>query len=183
MASIGKILGITTAVAASGIGIYYLVSKAAEVDTLLNNVNFNVSVSKVTFGNKFLGVIPTTMTVYLNVQIINPTTLSISFKKPDVWIYYGDKVLASSKISEQKVKLEPQGTTTIRDIAMQIPLATNASIFVDMAKRVFSNLDRSSEQSIWKQITGNALTLMPLLKVKLLTYIGKSPLNFEAQLA
>ena len=176
MASIGKILGITTAVAASGIGIYYLVSKAAEVDTLINNVNFNVSVSKVSF-------IPTTMTVYLNVQIINPTTLSISFKKPDVWIYYGDKVLASSKISEQKVKLEPQGTTTIRDIAMQIPLATNASIFVDMAKRVFSNLDMSSEQSIWKQITGNALTLMPLLKVKLLTYIGKSPLNFEAQLA
>ena len=46
MASIGKILGITTAVAASGIGIYYLVSKAAEVDTLINNVNFNVSVSK-----------------------------------------------------------------------------------------------------------------------------------------
>ena len=107
MASIGKVIGITAAVGVAGYGFYWLVSRAAEVDSLIKNVNFNISVAKVKFSNKVLG-IPTTVTIFLTVEIINPTKLSISFEKPTIWAFYNDNQIAQSTQSSDKIKLYPK---------------------------------------------------------------------------
>ncbi|MBQ3658329.1 MAG: hypothetical protein II956_16045 [Bacteroidales bacterium] len=180
MASLGKILGITAAVGFVGYGIYWGVSRAADVSSLAKNVSFNISVSKVKFSNKVLG-IPTTVTIYLTVEIINPTKLSISFEKPTVWAYYDGKTLAQSIQSTDKIKLEPQGSTFIKNIALKIPMASNISLFMDMGKRVFSNLN--TQDKIVSQIITNAKDLLPLISVQIKTYIGQTPIEYTTSLA
>ncbi|MCR4558660.1 MAG: hypothetical protein K5685_01105 [Bacteroidales bacterium] len=180
MASIGKILGITAAAGVVGYGIYWTVSRAADISSLSKNVNFNINVSKVKFSNKVLG-IPSTVTLYLTVEIINPTKLSISFEKPTVWAFYNGNQIAQSIQSTDKIKLEAQGSTFIRNIALKIPLASNISTFVDMGKRVFTNLN--SQDKIISQIMNNTSALLPLITVRIKTYIGQTPIEYETSLA
>lgn len=180
MASIGKVIGITAAVGVAGYGFYWLVSRAAEVDSLIKNVNFNISVAKVKFSNKVLG-IPTTVTIFLTVEIINPTKLSISFEKPTIWAFYNDNQIAQSTQSSDKIKLEPQGSTFIRNIALKIPLTSNMGVFLDMGKRIFSDI--KSQDKLIPQIIANANKIMPLITVRLKTYVGQTPIEYETNLA
>lgn len=180
MASVGKVIGITAAVGVVGYGVYWFISRAADVDSLIKNINFNISVSKVKFSNKVLG-IPTTVTIYLIVEIINPTKLSISFEKPTVWVNYNGNQLAQSMQSTDKIKLEPQGSTYIRNIALKIPLSSNIGLFMDMGKRVFTNIN--TQDKLIPQIMANANKLMPLINVRIKTYIGQTPIEYETSLA
>ena len=180
MASAGKIIGITAAVGAAGYGAYYLISRAAEIDTLSKDIQFNISVSKINFSAKVLG-IPTTVTLYLTVEIINPTKLSISFEKPTIWAFYNGNQIESTKQSTNKIKLEKQGSTYIRNIALKIPLAANIAVFMDMGKRVFSNIN--TQDKMIPQIIANASALLPLISVRLKTYIGELPITYETSLA
>lgn len=179
MASVRKIVGVTAAVAVVGCGVYYVMSKAAEVDSLIKNIQFNVTPSKIRLDG---GLLSPVLKVYLNVGIVNPTKLSISFEKPTVWIYFNGSCLASSTQSTDKIKLEQQGTTTIRNIELSIPITSNFQTFMEMGRRVFQNVSNSKDGLI-SQLKNNLSALLPLLSVKLKTYIGKAPIEYETSLS
>ena len=75
MASAGKIIGVTAAVGVVGLGTYILITKAMEIDSLIKNIQFSVSVSKVRLEGY------SHLKVYINVSIINPTKLSFKFER------------------------------------------------------------------------------------------------------
>jgi len=173
MASAGKIIGITAAVAAAGFGVYYVISKAAEVDSLRKNIQFSVTPSKVRFDG---GLLSPTLKVYLNVSIINPTKLSISFEKPTCWIYFNGSCLASSTQSTDKIKLEQQGTTKIRNIELSIPVLKNIQSFIELGRKAFQNVSNTNDGLI-NQIKSNLTALLPYFEVGIKTYIGKTPIE------
>ncbi|MBQ3618508.1 MAG: hypothetical protein II939_10180 [Bacteroidales bacterium] len=176
MASAGKIIGVTAAVGVVGLGTYILITKAMEIDSLIKNIQFSVSVSKVRLEGY------SHLKVYINVSIINPTKLSFKFEKPTVWIYFNGSSLASSKQSTEKVKIEPQGTSTIRNIELSIPILSNISTFLEIGRKLFNKTFKSVEGFV-NQIQNNLNSILPLLSVTIKTYIGKTPIEYSTQLS
>ena len=183
MANVGKIIGITTIVGVAGIFTYKLVSKARDVSSLINNIRFNITPSKAKISG-------TNLSVFVNVEIINPTKLSVSFEKPYVRIFYNGNLLAESKQSKDLVKVEPQGTTKIKDIELKISLLSNISTFVDMGKKAFTDLKITESTSatnkalaIASKIATNAQSILPLLSVWVKTYVGGQPIEYSTALA
>ena len=183
MASIGKVIGITAAVGAAGFGAYYLISRSMEIDTFINNVKFNVKPTKV----KLKG---TKLSVFLTIEIINPSDISISFQKPTVWIKYDGTDLAQSKQSKDKVTIEKQGKTKIKDIELQIDMISNIPTFINIFTTLFSDGNKVSANdfvtkltTIKQRLVDNMPKLLGKLEVTLLTRVGKTPINPTFRLA
>ena len=54
-------------------------------------------------------------------------------------------------------------------------------VFLDMGKRIFSDI--KSQDKLIPQIIANANKIMPLITVRLKTYVGQTPIEYETNLA
>jgi hypothetical protein len=80
----------------------------------------------------------TGLTVHVDVQIKNPTKGSLSIKYPFVKIVSGDKLIGSSRVINQDIKIPSFGEVQIRDIMINIPLLSLFSLGLNFYKSVLS---------------------------------------------
>lgn len=184
MAVLKKIL-IGTGILAGGYLIYKIATASAEANAFVTNLNFNIKPS----GIKLSG---TNLVVKIDVEFINPTNTSVSFRKPMVTINYRGSVLAQSKVSTDIVTIQPNGVSRIKDITFNIPL-TNLSILssvIDMVKTVKSDIKIDQNATLVQKLSqlasglsSNAITkLLPLLEVSMLVYVSDIPIPYSTKL-
>lgn len=184
MAVLKKIL-IGTGILAGGYIIYKIATASAEANAFVTNLNFNIKPS----GIKLSG---TNLVVKIDVEFINPTNTSVSFRKPMVTISYRGSTLAQSKVSTDIVTIQPNGVSRIKDITFNIPL-TNLSILssvIDMVKTVKSDIKIDQNATLVQKLSqlasglsSNAITkLLPLLEVSMLVYVSDIPIPYSTKL-
>lgn len=184
MAVLKKIL-IGAGILAGGVIIYKIATASAEANAFVTNLNFNIKPS----GIKLSG---TTLVVKIDVEFINPTNTSVSFRKPMVTISYRGSTLAQSKVSTDIVTIQPNGISRIKDITFNIPL-TSISLFttiLDMVQTVKADIKIDPNATILQKISqltsalsSNAVTrLLPLLEVSMLVYVGDVPIPYSTKL-
>lgn len=160
----------------------YLVFKGAQkvvdANTFINNLQFSIKP----------GDSPIRMTGINNIQlkldvfITNPTKMTLSFEKPIVTIMYGDSILAQSKIPDpdknNDVTIKPRATTKI-SMTFDISILSNWSTWIAIGKQLGKDTSSATGVSdIANIVSANANAVLEMLKVKILTYIGDTPIDY-----
>lgn len=169
-----------------GIGylIYKGTQKTLEAKAFVNNLNFDIKVASCKVQNSKI-------ILKLNIDFINPSKMSVSFQKPNVIINYNGSELSRSKISTDIVTIKAQSTSRLSNMTFEIPLSFSMlSIIADMLAKVTEGvrLDRTKSvgdnaKNVIAMLSDNAMKkLLPLLEVKLLTYIGDNPIEYSTKL-
>lgn len=183
--NIKKAIIVTAIVGGIGYLIYKGTQKTLEAKAFVNNLNFDIKVASCKVQNSKI-------VLKLNIDFINPSKMSVSFQKPNVIINYNGSELTRSKISTDIVTIKAQSTSRLSNMTFEIPLMTFSmlSIVADMLAKITEGvrLDRTktvaeNAKNIVAALSDNAMKkLLPLLEVKLLTYIGDNPIEYTTKL-
>ncbi len=167
-------------------GVLYLAlkggQKVADATTFLDNMQISISPSAKPF--KLTGI--NTLQLNLDVYISNPTKFTISFEKPTVTIFYDKTIIAQSKMPDNGeipiISLRPQAITQIT-MSFDITIWTNLSTWIDIGKQIGKNVkSQTGVNEITNIVMANAQEVLKLLKVKLITYYGDTPIPYETAL-
>lgn len=167
-------------------GVLYLAlkggQKIADANSFINNVQFNITPSAKPIQVTSLNNIQLNLDVYIS----NPTKFTIDFEKPIVTIFYGDTILAQSKMPDtatpQIVEIKPQAISKI-SLSFDIAIWSNILTWIDIGKTIGKNVSsQTGVNEIANIVAANAQKVMKLLRVRLLTYYGDTPIPYETTL-
>lgn len=179
MASAAKTIGISALVT---VGIYALVKLAkmgADASNMIDTLDFGVKIKKFKFG--------TTITLELDLDIINPSDFEISFRKPYVELYFTEpggqpERVATSSTSNDICEVKATTKSTIENISLSMSLIT----FLGVAKKTFqvlftgidfSNMNFANLSMIASTLSANLNQLYQYFSIKVLTNVGGIPIN------
>lgn len=175
MASAGKVIGISAAVALGIFGLVKVAKTGQDAVAMLDTFDFEIGVSnfKVTASK---------ISFKLRLDIINPSDFELTIRKPYVEVFFNDgkekTKIASSKPSSEMCSIERctkspmefnietstlTAITTITKIITVLFKDTKGKSIADMATTVMNNLDK----------------VYPMISVKILTYWNKIAINKE----
>ncbi len=69
----------------------------------------------------------------IDLEIINPASISLSLKLPYVVIYFDNEALGSSVLQNKKVRINKNGITEVKGVLVDIPV-TNARLMLEVFK-------------------------------------------------
>lgn len=183
-----------------GVGVYKLTQTTLELKAFYDHIAFSAENVKITFvkqeGKTILQTILNNLIpkirIKFDIKITNPTKTSVTFQKPFVKILYDGSELATSTItnSANKVTIQKESFTYIRDFQFDIDLGSKFSVIYDMVSKVASgvSIDRSAtlKDNLTKMasvLTDNVLNqLLPLIEVNILVYAGNNPIDVKFKL-
>lgn len=118
MASATKVIGISALTALGIWGVTKLVGKAMDLNTMLDTLDFELSITKFQFGYP-------NVTIKADVYIVNPSKFALSdIQKPYLDLYFtapGSKdavKIASSMISEETVSVQASTKSKLSDFTL-----------------------------------------------------------------
>jgi LEA14-like dessication related protein len=68
----------------------------------------------------------------INVALDNPTNTSIIIKKPNIKAYYQDNEVGNSLPSEERIKIDSNSRTVMKNINIQIPFSNLPSVVLSL---------------------------------------------------
>jgi len=115
----GIILGVI------GLGVYGLSKLSHAGGHIVTQVNariFKIDISK--------------LTIAIDAIIKNPSHTEVTIQYPFIKVLYGDKVLASSDLKNQTIKILPYAQTTISNIQIPMSYLDMGSLAPEILKRI-----------------------------------------------
>lgn len=195
MTTTGKAIAWIFGLSLVGFGVYKIAQTTLELKAFYDQIafaaeNIRFSIVKKEGGNvlqKIVNWLVPTIRIQFDIKITNPTKTSVTFQKPFVKILYNGSELATSTITNasNKVKINPENHSYIRNFVFDIDLQSKFSVVYDMVSKVVSGLhvDRTQNtkenvMTIASVLTDNVLNkLMPLIDVNILVYAGDTPID------
>lgn len=98
-------------------------SKLSNTGKSLSITILNVQTFKVVNGALQLAV---------NIALDNPTNNSITIKKPYIKAYYQDNEVGNSLPSEERIKIDANARTVMKDVNIQIPFSNLPSVVMSL---------------------------------------------------
>lgn len=123
--------------------------------------------------------------INLDVLISNPTKTSLTIEKPMVTIFYGDNILAQSKIpsgEDKNVTILPQ-TTSVVSMSFDVSLISNLGIWLEIGRTIGKDTSSAtSKNELSTTLAANAQAVLQKLSFDIITYIGDTPITYKTSI-
>lgn len=180
MASATKVIAYSALTVFGLWGLSKLLKAGSDFSNFADTFGFEISVKKPTMQG-------ITLTIPVNVSVINPTDASVSFIKPYVEIYFTDQKgrenkVATSEISRETVTIEPARKNPPIRFNVEVSLLSVVTMGADIVQTLIEGVDwsKADEETVMKYATkifnkmeSNMGKIWPRFSVKVLTEITK----------